>query len=1428
MATRSARSTRNNQPTQSNAGLIVGLGLIAALVATWFKLPGFAILWIAMLAAAILEPPVQLTGPKKNGYPTPINDEEADKLSRSKVWQRLRLTLIIPVAALPGWPVLGIWIAGVLAFLVGAMLPAEVPPSMVGPSDTALQMVAVYQVWMRIANAVAAFTVITAFQEANRKRLAGHPGVRVNTLVAAIKENPLPMIGRALGGGIAAVAILVAVHFYGGPDVTAWTSTVSPAILGPIFLLAAGGAVWGPWSEKALAKWKLVEEGKAEWAPRWLGIKQDPAPELVDRVVDEENGLIVDTFDAPRNIGAMKAIETAPKLAPSVGAGQTLVLLTHPLAPQGQPQPGTADQVRFRGVIWDSAAFPDLTDPKHSADMVQLAAEFGLAQLTDTQSQPRMLPVAIEPITTEDSPTAAYRSLWEGTHVGTIRIGKLVGAASQKLGCEVLIDHRAADGNGILYFGDLTSGQAVFEDPDMEKNLADIANEDFWVQVWNTGSPSRLSENVPTISVPVYAEANLADGTQVKRQPFVTRKGVSPQEYFGSEPKLAASLGAVPFVSITGWPGQSQRPGERHPQALCVTWSTRPVPSTIDAMGPVEGGTVSQVDQPEKSRNPYSGRDRRPAPRRPRSPRPAMTLATTWVIAGKINKAFDSAKLARPEVVTAYALSTVESRRHLWKIQLRLHDGVTLDEVRAKAEKLRTDMGVPWLRVVDAPDGCIIVAGADPDHVTLVNPTTDAAWLVSLDWEQAFLAAGITGLGGLLPKLTDRNHLEFNETVSVLDFSLPQGLSVDRIKGAIKKLKAATGNDFVDLRQSPRGASSFRLLVSEVNPLPERAGFDFDIAASAPQYIYFSTGVEGEPIAMDTYENYHALLAGTSGSGKSVLAQNFLWGFAAHGDIVCVIDPMKQAADFQFLADYAAGFAVDIFEGAALMKAIYAEVRRRMIFNAAHKVGNYRDLPEEIRPRRLIVFIDEFTSLMGKDVVPPESDDLEEQKERETVIAMNNARQTIGTFTGKLAREARSAGVHLLLGTQKLSASMLDKIPGGNDLKTNLARVLLGNATLGDKQSALRAPLDAPDLGDTIPKGRGLWEPLTSPVPIAIQCWFAPQPELARELAARIDPIADEDKIDFAPFMPKLEDDDEGEFGPPADWDDTTPAVVADPFGTSGTEEEVVEEVELDFGDLDLDAFEIMDETDPTEDESDEGTDPTETDEAGADPDFVMIDEPEPAIPEEDLDWDTEPDDELVQEPEPDEDDQVEPDEPGPDEPDDLLDDEPEPDEDDLDEDDDTTEAELDDQVPDFRLGADPDPEAGATAPEATGDDPEAEDELVQPETAEEPQEAAEEAVEAEDEPEAPAEPAEAPEPAPEAPAAVQAPSPFTVFDDDDDWLTAAPKEPAPKPAEDPFDDDDWGITAPAPASPPVALPDEGVRKIASRRDLDKDDPFAL
>jgi hypothetical protein len=123
----------------------------------------------------------------------------------------------------------------------------------------------------------------------------------------------------------------------------------------------------------------------------------------------------------------------------------------------------------------------------------------------------------------------------------------------------------------------------------------------------------------------------------------------------------------------------------------------------------------------------------------------------------------------------------------------------------------------------------------------------------------------------------------------------------------------------------------------------------------------------------------------------------------------------------------------------------------------------------------------------------------------------------VGSNTGKISREARSAGVTLILATQKLVQADLDEMPGGKTLKVNLSRLIAGRSTMGDRMSALKAPMEAPPMGDEIPPGRAIYESNASPEPELIQCFWEPgnQEQLAEYVAEVRTPYTESEKLDL-------------------------------------------------------------------------------------------------------------------------------------------------------------------------------------------------------------------------------------------------------------------------------------------------------------------------
>lgn len=1065
--------------TQSYASVVVGAAVLAAGAATFFGVPGAPVVWVGLVVAGWLEQSPMFTGKKDfRGYPTPAHPGEQKAMNTYRFWADVRWRLMCPTGDwLPGWPVLGSWLAAVVAAALVSFAPvrAGLPP---------------WLVWLNVG---CAFVTVVQVMGSRRRTVAENdlcPGVRVDSLPALIAERSNAIALLAATVAVAGVVVYVGWKFTpvsvaGSGPLGSLTLLAWPLLTG---LAAAGGVVAHPWESAALGVWRELVQVRREWAPRWQMLKQDPAPFLIEH--RSVGPATVDTFDAPASAGAAFFYVLSAKITQTLGANMRVAVLETPnVDGQGQPASGTCHPLRFQMVMWPADQMPNLTEPGVGLPVAELLVRSAMAWACDGPGYARFVLTGCDLITEPESP-AVWATTWVSSlavPISAVRTA-LNGDLAAGAGTGVLTDHRAAGGGGVVFFG------AVF-DPEVEylessgvtaESMGFVAEEDEWRVRW--AAVLKQNVNAPIPQFTVKTQADLADGTTVHYQPFVTLLGEDPAQFMvGLEGKLAATIsGSAPFMAIS-WYSQrgGDRQGERHAQAFAVSWAEAPVPSLTE-LAPV----------------------RNDAPR--------------WVIAGHMNEAFSAARLARPEVLTAQCLTTGASRGHIWQVSLRLYGGVTLADVRGAAARLRGALGTEWLRVAPSSEGCTIFAGGLPAKVKLAQPERDTQRLVALDWEQAWLDSKVSGVGGLLPTLHQVDHLPHNESVQVLDFNLPAGVSVEDVKAATGKLKTATANAFIEVREGVNGAASLRLLVSETSPMPEYAPFDFE-AIDESSAIPFATGVEGEPVVYDYLRDAHLLVVGGTGTGKSATLQALLYPALVHGCDVYLADPTKGGADFQFAMPWVKAFAVDVFDAAAMMNAVYAEVLRRKELNARHGVGSYLELPEELRPPHSVVVLDEFTSLMMTDTLArPDLEDEEAVAEYEALQLLNSAKNSIGTKAGRIAREARSAGFTLLLATQRLTAKTLETIPGAQDLRSNMSRLILGKATFGELQSALKDPTSAPPIGDVVPRGRGLLEVSGERIQY-VQSWYVQdiQHVLAAHLKERRAPLTDEERLDLGPFMPR-------------------------------------------------------------------------------------------------------------------------------------------------------------------------------------------------------------------------------------------------------------------------------------------------------------------
>lgn len=1084
-------AVRQPQQGKSAAPWIILSAVAGATLAAAYGYPATPVIWGGLLVAAILEPPVILTGPKDRttGMPTPAGPGEERRQRRSWIWRSLRTRLIVPGAEwLPGWPIKLTWLAGALASYAAALLP-------------------VLSGWYRPTNMLAAFIVVAVTPAVRRNYLAPDnvcPGVVID-LDRAWWGQASNLIRAAWTGAILIAISLTTVSFIatfdlGGEVAGTWVLPpvkrpleapaidfpvpwwVSPYALGLSAGLATGLVVAYPLLRRSLDQWKTVVAASAEWRNRWAALKQDPPPRLTDR--RRVGAATVDSFVAPAGFGSVAFLPRAPEIMPTVGEGRTLAVLEVPdTDADGQPIHGQPSPTRFEIVQWTDNAAMSPSAGTVEQDVAELAIRTLAVVVCETSGYGRPMPLEVKRISEDGSPGSAWQVVfaWPGGPGMTEIRKSLLGDFQSTFGCDLVIDHRFGGGVGAMYVGNLFGEDTEFiaDEPvdGWQTNFERLAYEDQWNSWWGGAKKpglTDLSVNPPVIDHRTRKTFEIG-GATVYQAGFLMRVGADPTNFFGLEGSLKTAIPGCTFVDISAWPA-AQGNGYRQDAAIRVTWSQTPVPLTIDRIPPGDG--------------------------------------SEHLVMGAINRSFTSARLPLPQLVRATCLTDRTSRSHIWEIRVRLFGGVTLANLRKQHHSIKETLGVPWLRFKERPESIIsIFAGAPQSRVTLARTRPGVpdheVTITGLDWADAFFNAKVYGSDGSLPELLSAEPVPENPDVSSLVFKLPPGLDITNIRDAARTVGANAGHAFFDVRRRP-APNEILVMAAVDDPLPTLAPFDFE-APVDPEAIPFATSPEGTTIFFRPADDPHALLAGTTGSGKSVLAQVILFGALLRGYLVYVIDPVKSAADFRFAKDHCIAMATDPIEAVVVMRDIYRQVRERVSANGAAGVGSFRDLPNP--PRRVLVLMDEFTSLMQRDKPGERTGRPDVDAEVERVELENAARAEIGAIAGRITREARSAGVTVALATQQLNAATLKELPGGQGLKTNLVRALLGAASNGERMSALRTPFDAPVVEAPAPKGRGVFEPSSSAATL-IQTWFAPQDELGRHLRAALPPLDPADRLD--------------------------------------------------------------------------------------------------------------------------------------------------------------------------------------------------------------------------------------------------------------------------------------------------------------------------
>jgi DNA segregation ATPase FtsK/SpoIIIE-like protein len=255
----------------------------------------------------------------------------------------------------------------------------------------------------------------------------------------------------------------------------------------------------------------------------------------------------------------------------------------------------------------------------------------------------------------------------------------------------------------------------------------------------------------------------------------------------------------------------------------------------------------------------------------------------------------------------------------------------------------------------------------------------------------------------------------------------------------------------------------FRALVEESKML----------AATGPLTFALGRDVSGSSIAVDLAKMPHLLVAGATGSGKSVCVNALITSLLMHArpdDVRLILVDLKRVelAPYNGLPHLLQHVIVEPNEAKAVLNWAVREMEDRYKVLAGHSVRNiaaYNSRPEvagdetsDERMPYIVLIIDELADLIMR----------EGRKVEDPIV--------------KIAQKARAVGIHLVLATQRPSVNVVTGL-----IKANVpSRIAFAMASMIDS----RTVLDAPGAEDLIGRGDMLYQPVDLPRPVRMQGVF--------------------------------------------------------------------------------------------------------------------------------------------------------------------------------------------------------------------------------------------------------------------------------------------------------------------------------------------------
>ena len=302
------------------------------------------------------------------------------------------------------------------------------------------------------------------------------------------------------------------------------------------------------------------------------------------------------------------------------------------------------------------------------------------------------------------------------------------------------------------------------------------------------------------------------------------------------------------------------------------------------------------------------------------------------------------------------------------------------------------------------------------------------AWAWGGPWQAGAIAddmtrAGMVNSAGEPPALESIKRDKKNTNIKVLLFDTC-GLPPEEWLKNLAKMQSVLNGTILRISYGGDNRHVMVHLGPPQTELPTNITMRAFLQPVEPTKLVLGMGVLGE-VTIDIKDFGHILLAGNTGSGKTVLLKSLLWQCHTKGMHVIIAD-FKGGVDFNNRWRERCKMCYDAEELEVILKDELAELdRRKALFREADacNIDEYNAKTGESL-RRIVLGCDEAAELFDRTGL---------SKEQKAVV------DRIERYISVIARQGRAFGLHLFLATQRPDASV---IPG--QIRSNLAVRICG------------------------------------------------------------------------------------------------------------------------------------------------------------------------------------------------------------------------------------------------------------------------------------------------------------------------------------------------------------------------------------------------